>query len=209
MAANLKRDLLQPQTGRAATKSTSSGKKGRGQGSDFGSGRGSEERHSSAPAGARGTKRGKDNDIEKVSHQAASPLKHAYAHIVIDSAHPPTSNLPVDSPSDKEKIVLPTVHPLKGLENSSLVYYNAVTQSLAGSPSAELQDDEDPFDSYKDQSFDDTGGAPEQNKEYQNYHNSKPLESSRSPPQHSRPLELQHGPNLPKKFVQRYLYRKS
>ncbi len=48
-------------------KSTASSKKGRTQGSEIGSGRGSEERHSSVPAGSRGTKRGKDNEIEKVA----------------------------------------------------------------------------------------------------------------------------------------------
>lgn len=67
LAANLKRDLVQPQPTRASTKPASSSRRGKGQGSDPGSGRGSEERHSSVPAGGRGTKRGKDNDVEKVS----------------------------------------------------------------------------------------------------------------------------------------------
>jgi mortality factor 4-like protein 1 len=66
LAANLKRDLVQPQPTRTTTKPASSSRRGKGQGSDFGSGRGSEERHSSVPAGGRGTKRGKDNDVEKV-----------------------------------------------------------------------------------------------------------------------------------------------
>jgi mortality factor 4-like protein 1 len=67
LAANLKRDLVQPQPTRTSTKPASSSRRGKGQGSDLGSGRGSEERHSSVPAGGRGTKRGKDNDVEKVS----------------------------------------------------------------------------------------------------------------------------------------------
>ena len=66
LANNLKRDLVQPQPTRASAKPAGSSRKGKGQGSDLGSGRGSEERHSSVPAGGRGTKRGKDNDVEKV-----------------------------------------------------------------------------------------------------------------------------------------------
>jgi hypothetical protein len=65
LAANLKRELTQPPPPRSAAKAATS-KSRKGQGSDLGSGRGSEERHSSVPAGGRGTKRGKDNDIEKV-----------------------------------------------------------------------------------------------------------------------------------------------
>jgi hypothetical protein len=64
LAANLRRELtqqLQPKSAKPAATS-----KSRKQGSEFGSGRGSEERHSSVPAGGRGTKRGRDNDIEKV-----------------------------------------------------------------------------------------------------------------------------------------------
>ena len=45
----------------------------RGQGSEFGSGRGSEERNSSIPAaGGRGSKRARDNDIEKVRGDSPS-----------------------------------------------------------------------------------------------------------------------------------------
>jgi mortality factor 4-like protein 1 len=66
LANNLKRDLVQPQPTRTSAKPAGSSRKGKGQGSDLGSGRGSEERHSSVPAGGRGTKRGKDNDVEKV-----------------------------------------------------------------------------------------------------------------------------------------------
>lgn len=65
LAANLKAELTQQPPPRSAVKAATS-KSRRGQGSDLGSGRGSEERHSSIPAGGRGTKRGKDNDIEKV-----------------------------------------------------------------------------------------------------------------------------------------------
>ncbi len=65
LAANLKRDLIQQSQPKSAFKPVQS--RSRKQGSEFGSGRGSEERHSSVPAGARGTKRGRDNDIEKVS----------------------------------------------------------------------------------------------------------------------------------------------
>jgi mortality factor 4-like protein 1 len=66
LANNLKRDLVQTQPTRTSAKPAGSSRKGKGQGSDLGSGRGSEERHSSVPAGGRGTKRGKDNDVEKV-----------------------------------------------------------------------------------------------------------------------------------------------
>ncbi len=73
MAANLKKELLPPQPSRTSTKPPNSSRKGRGQGSDFDSGRGSEERHSSVPAGGRGTKRGKDNDVEKVGPNISLP----------------------------------------------------------------------------------------------------------------------------------------
>jgi MRG len=66
LAASLRRDVMQAESRQRNPKSTTS-KKGRAQGSEIGSGRGSEERHSSVPAGVRGTKRGKDNEIEKVS----------------------------------------------------------------------------------------------------------------------------------------------
>jgi MRG len=58
---------MQAESRQRNPKSTASSKKGRAQGSEIGSGRGSEERHSSVPAGGRGTKRGKDNEIEKVA----------------------------------------------------------------------------------------------------------------------------------------------
>jgi len=65
LAANLKKELAAANAPRAAPKPT--GKTRRGQGSEFGSGRGSEERTSSVPAaGGRGSKRARDNDIEKV-----------------------------------------------------------------------------------------------------------------------------------------------
>ena len=60
LSQNLKKELTQSQQ---PPKSTSkSNKHRRGPGSDGGS----EDRHSSVPAGGRGTKRGRDNDIEKV-----------------------------------------------------------------------------------------------------------------------------------------------
>ena len=65
LAANLRRELVQQSAPKAVPKST--GKTRRGQGSEIGSGRGSEERTSSVPAaGGRGSKRARDNDIEKV-----------------------------------------------------------------------------------------------------------------------------------------------
>lgn len=66
LAANLRRELTQQSAPKSAQKPLPPSKTRRGQGSDLGSGRGSEERHSSVPAGGRGTKRGRDNDIEKV-----------------------------------------------------------------------------------------------------------------------------------------------
>ena len=70
LAANLRRELTAQLT-RPAKPTPNA--KSRKQGSEFGSLRGSEERHSSVPAGARGTKRGRDNDIEKVSDPITSP----------------------------------------------------------------------------------------------------------------------------------------
>ncbi|KAI1611735.1 chromatin modification-related protein eaf3 [Exophiala viscosa] len=64
LAANLKKELAAANAPKVAPKFT--GKTRRGQGSEFGSGRGSEERTSSVPAaGGRGSKRARDNDIEK------------------------------------------------------------------------------------------------------------------------------------------------
>jgi MRG len=67
LAASLRREVMQSESRQRNSKSTASSKKGRTQGSEIGSGRGSEERNSSVPAGGRGTKRGKDNEIEKVA----------------------------------------------------------------------------------------------------------------------------------------------
>ncbi|KAJ9639696.1 Esa1p-associated factor [Knufia peltigerae] len=69
LAANLRREATAAVT-KAPPKST--GKTRRGQGSEFGSGRGSEERTSSVPAGGRGTKRARDNDIEKMDDNPAN-----------------------------------------------------------------------------------------------------------------------------------------
>ncbi|EHY55430.1 mortality factor 4-like protein 1 [Exophiala dermatitidis NIH/UT8656] len=63
LAANLKRELT-ASAPKVAPKST--GKTRRGHGSEIGSGRGSEERTSSVPAaGGRGSKRARDNEVEK------------------------------------------------------------------------------------------------------------------------------------------------
>jgi mortality factor 4-like protein 1 len=72
LAANLRRELVAATASRAPPKST--GKTRRGHGSEFGSGRGSEERTSSVPAGGRGTKRARDNDIEKVRGPKPCPF---------------------------------------------------------------------------------------------------------------------------------------
>lgn len=80
LAANLRREATAAVT-KAPPKST--GKTRRGQGSEFGSGRGSEERTSSVPAGGRGTKRARDNDIEKV---CVDPKNLSFTrHWVLDS----------------------------------------------------------------------------------------------------------------------------
>lgn len=81
LAANLRRELIAQNAPKPVAKPI--GKTRRGQGSEIGSGRGSEERTSSIPAGgARGSKRARDNDIEKVggpssdsecSHNSPSP----------------------------------------------------------------------------------------------------------------------------------------
>lgn len=73
LAANLRREATASVT-KAPPKST--GKTRRGQGSEFGSGRGSEERTSSVPAGGRGTKRARDNDIEKVCDSKTLFTRH-------------------------------------------------------------------------------------------------------------------------------------
>lgn len=63
LAQDLKREMDDSRA-RAAPKSTTSKKKTAG--SDLSSARGSEERHSSLPVTGRGSKRGRDNEIEKV-----------------------------------------------------------------------------------------------------------------------------------------------
>lgn len=64
LANNLRREVLAQSAPKAPPKTTS--KSRRGQGSEFGSGRGSEERSSAPITGGRGSKRARDNDIEKV-----------------------------------------------------------------------------------------------------------------------------------------------
>jgi len=67
LAYSLKQDLKREMDKtRAAPKSASRKKTA---GSDFSSIRGSEERHSSVPVTGRGTKRGRDMDLEKVGFQ--------------------------------------------------------------------------------------------------------------------------------------------
>ncbi|KIV98113.1 hypothetical protein, variant [Exophiala mesophila] len=63
LANNLRREVLAQTASKAPPKTTS--KSRRGQGSEFGSGRGSEERSSAPITGGRGSKRARDNDIEK------------------------------------------------------------------------------------------------------------------------------------------------
>lgn len=66
LAASLRRDVMQAESRQRNPKAAATSKKGRTQGSEIGSGRGSEERNSSLPAGGRGSKRAKDNEIETV-----------------------------------------------------------------------------------------------------------------------------------------------
>jgi len=63
LAGNLRRQATAAANPKAASKAVT--KTRRGQDSEIGSGRGSEERNSSVPAGNRGSKRARDNDIEK------------------------------------------------------------------------------------------------------------------------------------------------
>ncbi|RMZ91632.1 hypothetical protein DV736_g1124, partial [Chaetothyriales sp. CBS 134916] len=102
LAANLKRELIQQSQPKSAVKPVQP--RSRKQGSDFGSGRGSEERHSSVPAGARGTKRGRDNDIEKTSDRTPASFK---SRVTRRTAEKPVSELTLDellaySPSQPE-----------------------------------------------------------------------------------------------------------
>jgi hypothetical protein len=66
------------------TKSATTSRK-KALGSDLSSGRGSEDRQSSVPAGGRGTKRGRENDIEKVGgsnlKSSSWPLKQPTTHM--------------------------------------------------------------------------------------------------------------------------------
>ena len=74
LASQLKKEAhaQQESARKAASKPTPLSKARRAQGSEMGSGRGSEERQASVPAGGRGTKRGRDNDIEKVGGPSSS-----------------------------------------------------------------------------------------------------------------------------------------
>jgi hypothetical protein len=73
---NLKAEFDMANRKPTAAKSVTSSRK-KAMGSDLSSGRGSEDRHSSVPAGGRGTKRGRDNEIEKVSSEEFSSQKRA------------------------------------------------------------------------------------------------------------------------------------
>ena len=73
LAQTLKKDL-DAQRQRAAPKVTATSSKKKAAGSDLSSTRGSEERHSSAPATGRGQKRGRDYEIDKVGNRL-SPLQ--------------------------------------------------------------------------------------------------------------------------------------
>ncbi|RMD41754.1 hypothetical protein DV735_g3381, partial [Chaetothyriales sp. CBS 134920] len=90
LAANLKRELIQQSQPKSAVKPIQS--RNQKQGSDLGSGRGSEERHSSVPAGARGTKRGRDNDIEKASTPGTPPTRR----VTRNTREKPVSELTLD-----------------------------------------------------------------------------------------------------------------
>ena len=101
LASNLKKELHQnQQPPKSATKPT---KGRRGPGSDGGS----EDRHSSVPAGGRGTKRGRDNDIEKVGS------KMSVAHVLLSSSPlPGTLATPTDeSPATKSTSRTTTAQP--------------------------------------------------------------------------------------------------
>jgi hypothetical protein len=101
LAANLRRELAAATAPKVAPKST--GKTRRGQGSEFGSLRGSEERNSSVPAGGgRGSKRARDNDIEKVGGPIppseapkSTPLSRAnlLKHTRVSAARDPLESL--------------------------------------------------------------------------------------------------------------------
>ena len=86
LAQDLKREMDDSRA-RAAPKSTASKKKTAG--SDLSSARGSEERHSSLPVTGRGSKRGRDNEIEKVGE-----------YYFIASPSPPCPDLDSDMNSD-------------------------------------------------------------------------------------------------------------
>ncbi|KAF7507334.1 hypothetical protein GJ744_010651 [Endocarpon pusillum] len=94
LAASLRRDVMQTESRARNPKPVTAPKKGRTQGSEIGSGRGSEERNSSVPTGGRGAKRGKDNEIEKVATPAFLTPRRS---VRLQSAGRAQSTLP-DSP---------------------------------------------------------------------------------------------------------------
>ena len=90
LSQNLKKELTQSQQ---PPKSTSkSNKHRRGPGSDGGS----EDRHSSVPAGGRGTKRGRDNDIEKVG------TKQSITFALFSRFPTPVSDISAMEPESKD-----------------------------------------------------------------------------------------------------------
>ena len=94
LAASLRRDAMQVESRQRNPKSGTTSKKGRTQGSEIGSGRGSEERNSSVPAGGRGSKRGKDNEVEKVATPEFSTPRRSSR---LQSTGFPSSTLPTFS----------------------------------------------------------------------------------------------------------------
>lgn len=82
LANNLKKEIHQSQQQQKST--SKPGKSRRGPGSDGGS----EDRNSSVPAGGRGTKRGRDNDIEKVGPKIS--IAHVKSHFAAENKNQKT-----------------------------------------------------------------------------------------------------------------------
>jgi MRG len=131
LAASLRRDVMQAESRQRIPKAAVSSKKGRTQGSEIDSGRGSEDRNSSVPAGGRGTKRGKDNEIEKVAtpdfptpRRSSRMQSTGYSPIpILNSPDPTISGLDQDDQTDAEAAML-----LSGLRYGS----SATTKSNKG-----------------------------------------------------------------------------
>ena len=119
LAANLRRELTQQFQPKSAAKPAATSKS-RKQGSELGSGRGSEERHSSVPAGGRGTKRGKDNDVEKVGPIISLPSVQ-----VSDTSQDATH----DSSEDGGCSIPQSEYPEDGISGIS-VYSNFISETI-------------------------------------------------------------------------------